>query len=168
MKSITMENGTVKINGGIFIIPNSATKFCHMGEFWQNRCRKYMEELCELNGITFNPDDYLIECWYHSDECDCDNIPDHGISCMIDGKKCYISSNKIRRMIPSQIFGDHVEGDIITVKIPATIDIESTKEEYESKDIILEINLELNQKDYRYGRFGNFEDVLKQVIDADI
>lgn len=174
MKKLTIENGTVKINASVFIIPNSAARIKDLFEFDQEEKLHQMEEICKVNGLTFDPEkDYLIECWYHSKEYNCDNMPDHNIHCIgEDGCRNRISF-PYRRYLPSNIFENHKEGDVINIKLPAILekfthyednDPEDLQEE--EIDIITDIKLELNQLDYRYGRFGPFENVLEKVIGA--
>lgn len=165
MKTINLNNG-IHINADLFIIPNSAAKIEDLIDISRENNLKYMQKICELNGMKFDEqNDYLIETWYCSEEFECDNIPDHSIYCNTeDGQRCIIGVES-RRWLPSNLFKGKKEGDTINVKIPVWVRI-NNRNNGDAIDAIADFTITLSQTKYRYARFGNFEEVLEKVIAA--
>ena len=161
----TLEN--IVINGDIFIIPNRACKIDDYYEDFREKFLKEAIEICEINGFEFNKDeDHIIETWYLSNELGCDNIPDHDLYIVYDNKEYQIIST-CGRQIPENFFRGHKEGDVVSVKLPCIIR-ESHLPHHKGNvdgdiETVVEFRLKLNQGDYRYRRFGEFEDVLRKV-----
>ena len=151
----------------VFVIPNHAGKVKNFLIHPEKEQEK-MEELCEMNEETFDPEnDWLIECWLHSsDDLSSDNLSDHGFSFTADGKR-YRAGLNIRRYIPAKLLPKK-EGETVILNIPCWYrDEENRSYEHYCKDddgkFTLELELTANQLDYRYRRFGAFEEVVKQV-----
>lgn len=162
-------NEPITINGDIFIIPNSAPR---LKDYWMEsfkaKMQKYMHQICELNGLKFDETvDRCVETWYTSPEMECDNIPDHDIHFEYEGEK-YQLTFPSGRQLPSPLFKDKKEGDVVEIKVPVYIrkyDRPHYKDKMFDEDIetVVTLKLKLAQTEYRYRSFGNFEDVLKKV-----
>lgn len=168
MKTIDMTNG-LTINAQLFIIPNHACHISGLFDFAQADHLARMKKICELNGLEFDPEkDWLVECWYLSEELGCENIPNHNIRVLNEnGKRCTIGVEN--RYLPSNIFKGKKEGETISVKLPVWMRVEGEDKEFPNgKDIVADFTISLDQTKYRYRRFGNFEDVLSRVTDYNL
>jgi len=164
MLTINKENNTTIISGvkgDIFIIPNRAAKIEDYFEAFRDKYHGIFERQAEMNGLDLDAGEYGVETWIVSKEdCHCSNMADHRPYitdpetgedipfCLVDGRTI------IRSLI------DGKEGDVKTVRLPISINGRYHDEPYNG---ILEIELTLKQKEYRYARFGNFEKVLQDV-----
>lgn len=153
---------TVTINADIFIIPNSPVKISDF--FSPEKQETKIREICNASNIKFEENAKLIECWFTNDNCD--NLVDHGSHIEIDGKQWYISSGSIESHIPANFFKGLREGDTVDITMP--IKVQEYKRGVDPDDIDkMEINLcihaTLNQKSYRYRRFGTFNQVLSDL-----
>lgn len=155
------QNVTINTNASLFIIPNSACKLEGFFEFAREDRKADLSKLLEANGKSFDEEtEYFVETWMHSTDLDCDNMCDHGFRLSIDGKEYW--TELPNRDFPKSLLDGHKEGEHIQVIYPLTA-YPWRSEDDEEIDVNLNIDLELNQRDYRYRRFGNFEDVLKKV-----
>lgn len=163
MKTIDISNG-ISINADLFIIPNSASKIEDLLDFVRDENLKRMQNICELNNMSFNPEkDYLIETWYCSPELECDNIADHSIHVMTqNGEDCIIGVES--HYLPSNLFIGKKEGDVIKVKLPVWVRTGSRKNA--ATDMVADFSITLAQQKYRYRRFGAFEECFNRVIAA--
>jgi len=161
---------TKKITGkaSCFIIPNGAG-YCR--EFLGDKLRqRYTEELtkyCELNDIEFNPEeDQLIQVWWHSDEYfDTDNMYRHGCSVADSDGNIYSFHIDTPEYMPYPLIKDVTEGSRKIIYVPCTIfSKEENRMGRDGHEAVLEVDMEFDQLNYRYCRFGNFEDVVKQVL----
>lgn len=163
-----------KITGkaSCFVIPNSAG-YCR--EFLSDKLRqRYTGELtkyCELNNIEFNPEeDQLIQVWWHSDEYfDTDNMYRHGCSVADSDGNIYRFHIDTPEYMPYPLIKDVTEGSRKIIYVPCTIFSKEETGTWESDEgkkheVVLEVDMEFDQLHYRYSRFGNFEDVVKQVL----
>ena len=151
-----MKNVVVK--GDIFIIPNVAEKFSnfHSPEWVK-------EKLGRLVGIEPQDEDKMVEVWITSPEIDNWQCDFAGFQRMIGLIKDEVDEdlweNRMGRearilgyfpqYIPASVFAGKKEGDEINFHCPE-----------HNVDIILTCR----QRNYRYSSFGNFEDVLKNVL----
>lgn len=160
-KLAKVENGVLRINADVFIIPNSATTPSECG-YWKDKRRRQMQQiLAETTGddSAFNDDEIVIlQTWTVAEETlDTESLGDHGgLFIGEDGKEHIIPNGRIGEFFPAKIFADHKEGEVVEVKIPKGYDKFNA-------DFDVVLNLKLSQKGYRYGRFGNFETVFEQV-----
>jgi hypothetical protein len=149
------ENGKyhIEMSADIFIVPN---RYCKVSDYDYLTSRKnFFYEVGKLNNVTINEDTKLVETWVCSDLSD--NFSDHYPHIKYDGKK--ISVRILSDMIPLEILKEKKEGDVFTYTYPITGDYEDEKIEG-----TVELLLTCNQYDYRYRRFGNFEDALAVAI----
>ena len=151
-----MENKSV-VKGDVFIIPNIAEKF---EDF--NSPEWVKEKLNRLVGIEPQGNDKMVEVWITSpmvDNWQCEFAGfQREIGLIKDEAEEDLWEKRGRearvlgyfpQYIPASVFAGKKEGDEINIHCP----------EY-SVDIVLSCR----QKDYRYSSFGNFEDVLKNVL----
>lgn len=163
MDKIITDN-VIKANAKAFIIPNHAglvSTFITPDNILEGAIK-----FCELNGTVFNPDvDQIVQLWIHSDDLSTENLADHGGKYIAEsGTEYSIGISSSGRHIPSNILCGHVEGDVITVKIPCWARCIDDVHGKNSFDIVIELSLTLQQRGYRYGSFGNFEEVLQKVM----
>jgi hypothetical protein len=158
MATLHIKNG-IDFDADIFIIPNSASM---IKDFFNPEDQlKKMNAVCGVNGITFDPEnDFIIETWYVADQLCCENIADHDIYFNDeDGNECTLISDP-GRFLPAKLFESHKEGETITVSLPMGL----IKNYHEEHDVVVKVHMTLNQGEYRYRRFGDFENVLDDVI----
>lgn len=165
-----------EINCDIFIIPNKAAcinKQYYIGE----KLMKRSEELATENGFIYYPEvTRMVQIWCVGQGSD--NMQDHGFHYKVGDKEYsfYFDS-----YLPESALRFHNEGDIITLKMPfrpryvfskdeggkklwdKVIDFEDDPEAPEAPTFYFTVNMKLNQRDYRYKNFGNFEEVLNTV-----
>lgn len=156
----------ISTKASLFIVPNKAS----LAEKTMNpltRIEKQIE-IAELNGSVYDKySDHLINVWIHADDViKSDNITDHGISVIIDDKKYRIRCDC--RFLSEHILRGHKEGDVINLKLPAYIvdaeyDDEDEEDDEMREEIILDMQVGLNQLDFRYKSFGPIEEVLEYV-----
>lgn len=155
-------NGVLEGNLDVFIIPNKGGLVSNwLGESTQKKLIRDINAIAELNGFEFDPEkDPLVQLWFCG--MDCDNLIDH--YCHVedeDGNRYMFRANNLSHL-PVSIFKDHQEGDTIELSFPASI--EARGDEGQAKEITVKTHVTLKQLDYRYSRFGRFEEVLKQVV----
>ena len=152
MKKIELVNGNkvLKMQASAFIIPNSLAMVKDYIEAFQKEELKTSTELCELNGTTFDPEtDKIVEMWFHNE--DSENLHCHGFRVEeTDGSVRFI--RPAVHHIPVKLVEGHKEGDTFTFKV-------------QDEDLLIEMDLTLNQKDYRYSHHGAFEECLQLLID---
>lgn len=127
--------GTLGVDG--FIIPNSPIDL----GMALSSTQKNIDRICNINNIADNTK--AIQIW--SVSSDCNNIPDHGI--LINDKYYHIRIG----LLPAALFAGKKEGDHVTFN-------------YVDDDVDITVDMYLNQKDYRYGRFGTFEEVFQKLM----
>ena len=159
------DENVVRGNASCFIIPNSAGVcndfLCSPDEYTED-----MRAYCKLNGLDIDPaNTKLIQVWWHSEEFGTDNMYRHGcyaVDC--DGTEYRWGINTPEYMTYDMI-KDCKEGDVISIKVPIWI---GTVDEYrkgnKTIDGTAELQLKLNQLNYRYGNHGRFEEVLRKVL----
>lgn len=155
-------NGVVKCNADIFVIPNMAS-LAKDRLFNSEKIVETFRNLAEMNQLQYDPDnDKLVQLWYTSeDDLATSNLKDHGGHVENEDGTLYTIklANDLGRL-PESFFRGKTEGETINIKIPAWA---YTRSSDKRMDIILDMTLTLNQHDYRYSNFGNFEDVVKYV-----
>lgn len=145
----------------VFIIPNKGGLVTNwLSESTQKRMIKDITEIAELNGKEFDPDkDPLVQLWFTG--MGCDNLVDHYLHAETeDSKRIYMRASNLGHL-PASFFEGKKEGDEIDLVFPATCEVADTDDEI---DITVKAKVTLAQTKYRYRNFGNFEDVLRQVI----
>lgn len=157
---IKKETGKLEVTADaeIFIIPNRAGKIQDFLEFSRKRILDKAVELCEDNGHKFDQEnDYMVEVWMHSNDLNSDNMNCHGSYFTFEGKEYAIGS--LPSYIPKQLIS-------IKEKESTTLRYNNLKcRDYDGNkgEVDLVLNLRANQLDYRYCRFGAFEEVLEYV-----
>lgn len=152
------ENKNKSVVGDIFIIPNIAEKF-------ENFCSPewIKEGMRRLVGIEPQDEEKMVEVWITSPEVDnwqCNFagfqraiglIKDEAEEDLWEKEKGCVARllGYFPQYIPASMFAGKKEGDEINFHCP----------EY-GVDIILTCR----QRNYRYASFGNFEDVLRNVL----
>lgn len=143
-----------------FIIPNSVNLFKDF--YFKERIEYKYKKLLELSGATCDLDDqYMVQMWYVGEELNSDNLVDHGFRIIENGIRYSFTMNGFD-CLPYYFLKDEKEGDIIKVTFPIKLYTDDKSEN--AADWTLEAKIKLNQTDYRYRRFGRFEDVLNQLI----
>lgn len=158
MKTTNMiVNGTINANLDTFIIPNSASLVTDwMTPSQQERMTKKAEKISAVAGCGFDAaNDKLVQLWFVG--MGSENLVDHATMAEDENGNQYVLCADIERL-PETLFRGHKEGDVIEVPLPATC-----KGEDGNIEVVLNAKIKLNQRDYRYRRFGNFEEVLAQV-----
>jgi len=152
------ENGTevIEASGIGFVIPNSAG---HKNSYFDNGKHSFMP-IVEANNIELKDSDYIIQVWAASEDLGSDNLTAHGFSIIEDGKRMYYHPRM--ELLPASIFENKVEGDEVSFDVPI-MGMDEDGDFTEKVKAILRFHMTLNQHEYRYRSFGNFEDVVKRV-----
>lgn len=157
-------------NAGVFVVPNAAG-YCR--QFWLKsvgeRVEKYSKALCSQKGIEFDPEhDTLVQVWFVSryyenlgnnylkdDNLGSSDMSSHGFR--MDGEHYDFRYP----YLPLPLIKDVKEGD--------TMDLEFEVEKRDIDDNIctsgtIKLHITFDQRSYRYRSFGNFEDVVRKVV----
>ena len=143
------------IRGNVFIVPNAYTTLEE--NFDQETLLKVYQFINygldkPLDRIS---EEKFIQVWYVTPGDSDSNWRDHGI----DGYNELKGYKPISIYLPVSLFRGYKEGDTITVNLPIT------KNTRKASDIdAVKVSLTLKQKDYRYGNFGKFEEVLERIV----
>ena len=140
-----MEVTTIATVGDLFIVPNSAytLKSALNPELFIAECEKLSKTL----NMSIDPQSaILIEVWT------CDKISEDNGGC--GNWHCHYKEVNDEEIhfpfyLPASLFGGKKEGDIISLTCNG-----------------FDIELTLDQLDYRYRRFGPFEKILNEIITA--
>jgi hypothetical protein len=148
------EGGFKHITGNLsvdtFIIPNSAAK---LNEFWGSDVRASIVNLAVDNDVDFSTKrSKAVEVWHVANTSD--NVCSHGVAVKDEASGQVARLHLPIQYIPADLFKGKKEGDVVT------INVKCIEGDY-SIDITL--SMSLNQENYRYARFGKFQDVLKKV-----
>lgn len=151
---VIKEDGTIV--GHVFIIPNElGSKLSN--HWWENNPPVCEEEWRKFknrqhkNLVNVPEDDYYVQIW-----CLTPNTENHG-SNWNDHYEMVMPENRedpeaegecFPKYLPVSLFKDKKEGDSITIQTKWG-----------------RVELTLNQLNYRYRRFGRFEDVLKKLLE---
>lgn len=120
------------------------------------------------NSLEFNKKtgEVEVQLWFvaptETDDCyESDNICDHGVI-LKDGSEdgLWVRPNAYFQMVPIKNFIGKKEGDVVIIDAPVSADRKNPGNE----DAILRMECTLNQKSYRYRRFGTFDEVLDKLI----
>lgn len=156
------------INCDCFIVPNAATRADQRYSMGIQLAKK-AAEIAANNGFEYNEaTDKFVQMWWTNSDIS-DNFQDHGFNVHHEGKIYRFGHDIILDYIPETFFRDHKEGDILPITIrlkPNWYTTENDKRNIQEDDLPefnVTFNLKLNQLDYRYRRFGTFEEVLKAV-----
>lgn len=157
-KNVNNESAATVVKGDVFIIPNIADVFkTFTGSDWVK------EKLSRLVGIEPQDEDKMVEVWITSPDVDNWQCNFAGFQRMIGlikneaeeieweekmGREARLLGY-FPQYIPARVFAGKKEGDEITFHCP----------EYN-----VDVVLTCRQRDYRYASFGNFEDVLRNVL----
>ena len=153
MEKAILKDGVLKIGCDMFIVPNSlnrASAFsCNAGRF-----RESANAVLVANGFEAESDPLLVQIWVVAEESmGCDNLNDHfGRYTDADGNEA--SYGQVWGYLPASLFKDKKEGDTVSIVVPAGV--------YGySKTFSTVLCMTLAQTEYRYRRFGSFEDCFK-------
>lgn len=149
-------NKKFNLSADVFVIPNRACRVSGFGIFTEKRTAE-MTTMCESSGSTFDPkSDKLVQVWICSDECD--NYQDHYPRVIIDGKRY---NYRLPGYIPYSLLKDIKENESFKLSMP--VDLISYDDD-NTIPAIVDITLTAKQGEYRYRRFGNFEEVVHDVV----
>lgn len=162
-----MNNTIIKGALDCFIIPNGAIDLSKSTMYNKDEKIANMKKVCELNGVEFDPEkDRIVELWYCGNDFKTTNLCDHGGHVTVGKEDCGMGFDT-KSYLPSKLLRGHREGDVINVKIPGWIrknqKLKILYKTTECEDATFDIYLKLNQRDYRYGWHGDFEDVLDSI-----
>lgn len=156
----------ISINAKAFVIPNSA---CALKSFIGDSKKKYFDVFATLNNTEIKDDDKMIQLWLHNtEELQCDNLARHSFEITLDdGRKIVISAYDLE-YFPAKLLENIKEGESVKYQSPYLRRVREVTDEsiddVDDLEIILDITMTCQQKGYRYQRFGNFEDVVSEII----
>ena len=167
-KEVVVKKATIQADADVFVIPNSSwipDTTTIIGIRQVERIRSVMR----ANNINYDfSSDPVVELWWCSEDLRSDNIGSHGLLFTTeDDEDVYIngSYSNVVGLLPKKLFDGMTEGSTRMITIPMTAKIVKSLSGDEEIfwDIQLMINTRAAQTEYRYSRFGNFEDVLRTV-----
>lgn len=140
-----MENNV--INGEMFVVPNSATKF---DSKYQSSITS-MKEISSVYNMEVTDETLLVEIWVTDDNSEnwsCHGVPEscQSIAEWLPGARSPLGL-QWPSYIPYDLVKDLKEGETLDVNFPNGYIVKLTA----------------NQKSYRYKRYGNFEEVVNYV-----
>lgn len=172
---IPVNGDTLETNGGLFIIPNGLMLAPNFLPYMQDSVIGQMKAICELNGMTFDPEnDFIAECWPTSSSFICgekynwdnDNLADHPSFVHFNGQDIMVSFANTR-LFPVKVLEKFKEGEITDIWIPAQM---STSDKvchaYLDPDCVTTaclLHLEACQLKTRYPHHGNFQECLEYL-----
>ena len=159
--NVTRSNGKVigiEFNAEAFIIPNHSGK---LENFVFSSMRKNTKEIAtNVLGKEPNENEDYVQMWYVVKDLGCDNLTDHSAWVNIDGNEYRIRLDSC--YLPYTVLKGKNDGDTIDVSF---ISGRREWDDYTPEgDIKVLMHVTLNQKDYRYSRFGSFEETLQKVL----
>ncbi len=150
--TITITTETAKC----FVVPNSMIT---ANDLYNPETRiPWLEELARINNVKVADmaNEPLVELWFTDKESlGSENLCDHGFTAEVNGEECFFVPSIT--YLPVSFFKDLKEGD----KIHFTVPIENPAVGIKAS---LVMTVELNQRDFRYRRFGDFQDVLGSLL----
>lgn len=174
----------IECSGDIFIIPNRATR---LGNCMLASVKEGCQEIAALNECDIvladfapyadksRPADLTVQVWIVSKDLMTENMSCHGITIPDeDGRLMHASATNVT-VLPVKMFEGKKEGDHMKIRIPIKISCGRDSWYYRSaaddsdptpETVILNMDLTLAQKKYRYARFGNFEEALSFSVSA--
>ncbi len=163
-KLAEIKNNKIEATVDMFIVPNCPARFLE-GFSYENPAPGYMnlrddtiDRIAKLNGVEIHKGEKLIQVWLTSKlELRSENLNDHGFRALSEsGEEVHLHFNC--HSIPATMLNGKTEGEVFDMKIKC---YDKEKNEYE-----LLMHIRCNQSEYRYRRFGNFENVLAELIEC--
>lgn len=166
---IKIKNGYGEVKMDAFIIPNNAAvskDYILAG----GRFGELHEKLARLNMYPYDIEkDKLVQMWFveigeEGDDDLCDNMDCHDFTLKDESGEVYWARLGVGHL-PESILNDKKEGDELQIDIP----IRANKIGHGIKNgteipITLKATIRLKQLEYRYARFGQFQDALRYVL----
>ena len=154
---------TIKGKCDAFIVPNNGGMIKTLIGSAQERETEHLNKLCEANGTDFDPEkDTFIQMWFvGEDDFACTNMQDHSCHCEVEGKGYVFNISYF--WYPTKLFNGK-EGDTVHVTFPEISLYEKRTDKTSKIKADIELDITLKQTAYRYKSFGNYEDVLTQVL----
>ena len=159
-KSLVNVNGvkTLEVSADMFIVPNS---FVRASNFFINSEKRAetMNGILEASGQETEADPLMMQSWVVAvDDLNCENLADHmGYYWGLDGIKHPFGN--IPSHLPASMFIGKTEGDTVTIVFP-----EGTTMFNDDFKVIM--HLRLLQREYRYSRFGTFEQCFESLYNV--
>ena len=179
MATTTMHIINVTVDCDCFIVPNKASK-ADLEFFMGRDLADKTLEIAEMNNFEYDPEtDKFVQMWWTNENSK--NFQDHGFTVTVGETVYNFHYARDCNYIPAKFFEGHKEGEILPLTIRMKPDSSYSADEtidrhtrransmwYDENPELapyfeITFNLKLNQHDYRYARFGNFEDVLWNV-----
>lgn len=160
------ERKTFNVRAEVFIIPNMAAR---LDDIFSKSAHDGVLEVSELSGRTFDfITDRAIDVWLTNKlELDSENLRDHGFYTKDENGTEYWC-NLSTGLLPSWLFRNKREGETVRCSIPGyCTGLRSLREmlaDNERTKAVFNFELTLNQRSYRYSRFGTFEEVFRYVM----
>lgn len=159
LANIIEENGKLvaKISGEVFVIPNSSSTYD--GLTLKKRADRLFREYPNMKT------DRYIHCWISSKELGIDNLTSRGFIFNYNDKR--YCADAIFSMIPVGLLPvAEKETSVIKLSDVSAYCYDDDDDDFMRTEIKIDVELTLtaNQLDYRYRRFGKFEEVLKYVM----
>lgn len=142
------------LNGEMFIVPN---KISYPAGWLSGSDLQLMCENARNNGVEYVEGMPMIQVWLVVPGMS-NNAGDHGINVTEDVR---VSLNRYATLIPAPVLEKVNEGDSVELTFSG-ISRDCVKETKE--DCMVTMNVVAKQRDYRYRRFGDFDEVYNKVV----
>lgn len=164
MKRTTVSLQTLTINADMFIVPNKPININEILKFNDNII-DYLASIDNMNKGLLSIDNYyneqMVEVWLTSKiDAASDNLGNHGINYVdIYGNEVHADAYFLDKL-PLSLLKDKVEGDQFELNV-----FLNSRHcwDFRNADVLLKINITCNQKGYRYGNYGKFEEVISKI-----
>ena len=160
--TLAQDHPVIDLSLNVFIVPNSVMAVNDVFESFRDSYEKVMKDVLAQKGEKLNLDeDLLVQLWYTNG--DTENLGDHGLVFKVAGDDDHgmIHIPNELGYLPVKLFEGKGEGDVVDVDIPAWI----YQNGEHKKNVTLRLHLTLDQKDFRYRRYGDFASLLNRLVE---
>jgi len=153
------------MKANVFVIPNEAVKAADC--FYPDEMESYGSTICAMNDIDYDAnEDKFLMIWFASE--DSDNMSDHGFLAVDDltGEEIYVPAGGLQCYVPAKLLNiKEGESTIVTFPVFGCGKNASASERRSCRNrYVVTMELTAAQLQYRYSRFGTFENVAEVLL----
>lgn len=162
------DNGFVDVTGTIaldtFIVPNSPVR---ISDFFSDSDRAKIVNVVINNNVDYNVlTDKVIEFWHVSEHDD--DVTSHNLTFITDDGRKVVMEHPGIKNLPAKLFVGKHEGENVDLHVKGYYHALITDTEGKHQKVTLKMNvifsMFLDQYDYRYRRFGTFEQCFNKLV----
>lgn len=160
----------LEFNAEAFIIPNPVSDINSLLIFNDNYVEDYMKMLAVNGCDPDDPDNLMqVQLWFTSSDLHTENVCRHGARVADENIRDVLLAPTHMEFLPVSLFKGRKEGEVMYLRYPCRFtygELNVDEDDLVIEPVELRIHLKLNQTEYRYRNFGNFENALERVIGA--